>query len=91
MAQGSLNAGGIGGLNGDFPFMCDHPAGDEVVVVGVEGADAVEEDAFGGECVEEGLGFEDARAVGGGAAGYDEDTAVDAVGCGDFKVVAFEV
>ena len=67
----------------DAPAMVDDPAGDEIVVVGVEGADEAKEGVFVFKIGDEGWGLEDAGTVGGGAAGEGEDAAVDGVGgCG---------
>ena len=82
--------------------MRDHPAGDEVVVVGVEGADDAAagggggekgggEEVFGHKGGLEGGREQDGGTVRGGPARDDEDAAVEGVAGGDFKVVPFEV
>lgn len=68
-AECRFDAGVCGVLGFDSPTALEHPARDEVVVVGVQGAHSAEEDAFVREGGEEGFVVEDVGAVGGGAAG----------------------
>ena len=78
--------------------MVHHPAGYEVVVVGVEGADDAAaarkgegEDVLGYKSGSEIGREQDRGAVRRGPARDDEDAAVEGVGRGDFEVVPFQV
>ena len=82
----------VGGvLDLDAPPPPDLPAGDEVVVVGVEGAEEAEEEALAREGGEKVRVLQNARAVRGGAARDDEDAAVERVGGADLEVVPLQV
>lgn len=66
--NGSFDASGIAVLIAELPAVGDVPAGDEFVIVGIEGADEGEAGVVVEEGVDEERGLEDGGAVGGGAA-----------------------
>ena len=71
--------------------MVDHPARDEVVVVGVQRSHAAEEGVLVEEAVDEGPGLQDPGAVGGSAARDHKDSAVNVVRGRNFEVVPLQV
>ena len=73
------------------PALADHPAGNEVVIVRVEGPKATKEEPLVLEFSLEGPVGKNLSAVGGGAPRDDEDPAVDVVCCRDFEVVPLQV
>ena len=93
-AEGRFDACVFGVLDSDLPVVLDHPARDEVVVVGVQSTDFLPEpgaDVLVREGGDEGLVVEDLGAVSGGATGYHEHASVDGVGGRCFEVVALEI
>lgn len=71
--------------------MRDVPAGDVVVVIGVQGAELTEEEAFVGESREEGKALDDLGAVGRGASRDDKHAPVYPIGRADLEVMALQV
>ena len=71
--------------------MLHHPARDKIIVVCIERAEEAEAGVFVEEARHKGFVLQDGGAVGRGAAGDDEDAAVDGVGGCDFKVVTLKV
>ena len=71
--------------------MPDIPAGDEVIIIGVEGPELIEEEALVSEALDE-LGVsEDLGPVGRGAPRYNKHPGIHCVCSPDFKVVTLEV
>jgi hypothetical protein len=75
-------------LHADFPIVCIKPAGDEIVVVGIELACPP---LFVGKSVGEGLVLQDAAAIRSTASGKTWQTAVDVETCRAIEVAAFQV
>ena len=71
--------------------MLHHPTRDEIIVVCVERAKEAEAGVFVEEAGCKAFVLQDSGAVGRGAAGDDEDAAVDGVAGCDFKIVTLEV
>ena len=88
-AQSGGDAGIVGVLDFDRVALSDHPACNEVVIVGIEWTDTAKEGVFFCEALDKGFILQDFRAVGRRASGHDKDTSVDIV-CGCYlKVVTF--
>ena len=91
-AEGGFDGSALAVLDLEVPVMREHPAGDELVVIGIEGPVSAAEEVkeFVREGVREGLVLEDGGAVGGRAARDCGDAAVHGVGGRLVEVAALE-
>ena len=91
-AEGGFDGGALAVLDLEGPVVGEHPAGDELVVVSVEGPVGAAEEAeeFVREGVREGLVLQDRGPVCGRAARDGGDAAVHGVGGRLFEVAALE-
>jgi hypothetical protein len=75
-------------LHADFPIVCIKPAGNEIVIVGIQLA---RPPLFVGKSVGESLVLQDAAAIRSTASGETWQTAVDVETCRAIEVAAFKV
>lgn len=78
-------------LEVDLPSMLHEPAGDEIIVVGVERTELVEEKALVDKAAYESGISDDGGTDRAGSARYHEGAPVDVAGSCELEVVAFEV